>query len=391
VSPGRRIARADAVVRCWFGNQRVLNVNSKIGVMMADNSETRKPSGSQEQVRAAASSAVQSAAETAQRGTEAMQQTGRSSGETLRRGSEAGAQTMQHFGGLAGETMRRGSEGFAGAQQKLAQDAARQFEETIGKWSQMLQTSAQQWRTLMHVPNSAGGGVQELQRCVGGAVERVMQTNMQATQELFRLTNTAGFAELQQRFMREYLNALLEGSSNIVRAVRQSADQTLRPLEEHAARQHNGQEQSGRVADVMEREVRVANPDDTVQQVARMMRETDTGALPVGEGDRLVGMVTDRDVTVRLVAEGRDPARTKVREVMSPEVRYVFEDEDVGHVADNMAEQQVRRLPVMNRQKRLVGVVSLGDIAKGRRPELAGSALRGIAREGGQHTQTAAE
>jgi CBS domain-containing protein len=359
--------------------------------MMADNSETRKPSGSQEQVRAAASSAVQSAAETAQRGTEAMQQTGRSSGETLRRGSEAGAQTMQHFGGLAGETMRRGSEGFAGAQQKLAQDAARQFEETIGKWSQMLQTSAQQWRTLMHVPNSAGGGVQELQRCVGGAVERVMQTNMQATQELFRLTNTAGFAELQQRFMREYLNALLEGSSNIVRAVRQSADQTLRPLEEHAARQNNGQEQSGRVADVMEREVRVANPDDTVQQVARMMRETDTGALPVGEGDRLVGMVTDRDVTVRLVAEGRDPARTKVREVMSPEVRYVFEDEDVGHVADNMAEQQVRRLPVMNRQKRLVGVVSLGDIAKGRRPELAGSALRGIAREGGQHTQTAAE
>ena len=143
---------------------------------------------------------------------------------------------------------------------------------------------------------------------------------------------------------------------------------------------------SGRVADVMRRDVRIANPDDTVQQIAQVMREADTGALPVGEGDRLVGMVTDRDVAVGLVAEGRDPARTKVREVMSKEVRYVFEDEDLEHVADNMAEQQVRRLPVMNRQKRLVGIVSLGDIAKGRQSPLAGRALSGITRQGGQHT-----
>jgi CBS domain-containing protein len=128
-----------------------------------------------------------------------------------------------------------------------------------------------------------------------------------------------------------------------------------------------------------------------VQQAARAMRESDTGALPVGESDRLVGMVTDRDVTVRLVAEGGDPARTKVRDVMTPEVRYVFEDEDLEYVADNMAQQQVRRLPVMNRQKRLIGVVSLGNIAKGRRSQLAGRALQGIAREGGQHAQTAAE
>jgi CBS domain-containing protein len=102
-------------------------------------------------------------------------------------------------------------------------------------------------------------------------------------------------------------------------------------------------------------------------------------------------MITDRDVAVRLVAEGRDPAQTKVRDVMSPGVRYVYEDENIDRVAENMANQQVRRLPVMNRQKRLVGVVSIGDIAKGPRPGMAARALQGIAREGGQHTQTAAE
>ena len=103
-----------------------------------------------------------------------------------------------------------------------------------------------------------------------------------------------------------------------------------------------------------------------------------------------MGMLTDRDAAVRVVAEGRDPARTKVRDLMRPEVRYVFEDEDLEHVAENMAEQQVRRLPVMNRQKRLVGVVSVGDIARGRQPDLVGKALGGIAGSGGAHSEQAA-
>ena len=116
------------------------------------------------------------------------------------------------------------------------------------------------------------------------------------------------------------------------------------------------------------------------------MREEDTGVLPVGEGDRLIGMVTDRDVALRVAAEGKNPAQTKVREVMTPEVRYVFEDEDLGHVAENMAEQQLRRMPVVSRDKRLVGIVSLSDISRnGRPPHLAGEALRGITREGGMH------
>ena len=115
------------------------------------------------------------------------------------------------------------------------------------------------------------------------------------------------------------------------------------------------------------------------------------GVLPVGEGDRLVGMVTDRDVAVGVVAEGRDPAGTKVREIMTPEVRYVFEDEDLSHIADNMADQQVRRLPVVNRDKRLVGVLSLGDLAKTMGPQFAGRALAGISRQSRQHMRTAAE
>ncbi len=122
------------------------------------------------------------------------------------------------------------------------------------------------------------------------------------------------------------------------------------------------------------------------------MRDADTGVLPVGEGDRLVGIVTDRDVALRLVAEGKDPAHTKVREVMTQEVKYVYDDEDLGHVADNMAEQQVRRLPVVNRAKRVVGVVSLGDLARsGRVGEYAGRAMQGIARETGRPIPNAAE
>ena len=352
---------------------------------MAESPENKKSANMQEEFRAG-SGAAQAAKDTAQRGSEAMQQAGRASGEILQRGGEAGAQAMEHLGDATGETVRRGSESLAGAQRELVQDVAGQFEQTIGRWSETLQSSAQQLLILMQVPTAAGEGLQDLQRSVNATVESVVRTNLQATQQLFRLTNPAGLAELQQRFAREYLNALVEGTSSIVRTLRQSAEQTLHPLEEGAASSGQGRDWAGRVAEVMEREVRIANPEDSVQQVARIMCEADTGALPVGEGDRLVGMVTDRDLAVRLVAEGRDPARTKVREVMSPEVRYVFEDEALEHVAENMAEQQVRRLPVMNRQKRLVGVVSLGDIAKARQSPLPGRALSGIARQGGQHT-----
>jgi CBS domain-containing protein len=116
------------------------------------------------------------------------------------------------------------------------------------------------------------------------------------------------------------------------------------------------------------------------------MAELDAGVLPVGANDRLVGMLTDRDIAIRAVAEGKGPD-TKIRDVMTASVKYCFEDEDLDHVAKNMGEIQVRRLPVMNRDKRLVGVVSLGDIAfeAGRGP--SGKALEGVSRPGGRHDQ----
>jgi CBS domain-containing protein len=118
------------------------------------------------------------------------------------------------------------------------------------------------------------------------------------------------------------------------------------------------------VQEIMTRNVDLTNPNTSVCDVARTMRADNIGALPVGENDRLVGMVTDRDIVVRAVAEERAPGNTSVREVMSERVYYCFEDDDVEQAARVMAEHQVRRLPVLNRNKRLVGVVALADMAR---------------------------
>src|SRR5437763_16151268 len=117
-----------------------------------------------------------------------------------------------------------------------------------------------------------------------------------------------------------------------------------------------------KVRDVMTSSVEVASPDDTIEHAARKMAELDAGALPVGEKDKLVGMITDRDIAVRAVAKGLAPV-TPIRRVMSTDVKYCFDDEDVDQVVQNMGDVQIRRLPVVNRDKRLVGIVSLGDIA----------------------------
>ncbi|MBX5459447.1 MAG: CBS domain-containing protein [Steroidobacteraceae bacterium] len=142
-----------------------------------------------------------------------------------------------------------------------------------------------------------------------------------------------------------------------------------------------------KINELMTRQVEICSPNDTIQQAARTMAKIDAGVLPVGENDRLVGMITDRDIAVRAVAEGKSPTQCRVRDVMSSEVRYCFEDDDVIEVAENMSEQQIRRLPVVNRDKRLVGIISLADIARQHGPQQAGEALQGIARPGGLHTQ----
>ena len=142
-----------------------------------------------------------------------------------------------------------------------------------------------------------------------------------------------------------------------------------------------------KVSRAMTRDVRVASPDQTLREVARIMADLDAGVVPVGEDDRLVGMVSDRDIAIRGVAEGRGPDAT-VRDVMTPDVRYCFEDEDVQDVACIMAENQVRRLPVLNRDKRLIGIISLGDVAVMQGPDAASAALGGVSEPGGQHSQT---
>jgi CBS domain-containing protein len=132
-----------------------------------------------------------------------------------------------------------------------------------------------------------------------------------------------------------------------------------------------------KIAEVMTRDVRIVSPQQRLRDVARIMADIDAGAVPVGENDRLVGMITDRDIAIRAVAAGKGPD-TPVSEVMTEDLKYCFEEDEVVDVAENMAKLQVRRLPVLNRDKRLVGMVSLGDIAVATGPEPAGSAIEAI-------------
>lgn len=142
-----------------------------------------------------------------------------------------------------------------------------------------------------------------------------------------------------------------------------------------------------KVNECMTREVRIVDPAETLQDASRIMAEFDTGFLPVGEDDRLIGIVTDRDIAIRAVANGREPG-TRIREVMSDEVLYCFADDDCEEALANMAELQVRRLPVIDHDKRLVGIVSISDLAvNGESPEIA-ETIVDIARPSGLHSQS---
>lgn len=114
--------------------------------------------------------------------------------------------------------------------------------------------------------------------------------------------------------------------------------------------------------DLMSRDVKVVSPEMSIREAAKEMRDGDFGMLPVGEDDRMIGTISDRDIAIRAVAEGLD-ADTKVREVMSNGIAWAYEDDSVEHAAKIMSERQVRRLPVVDRDKRLVGIVALGDFA----------------------------
>ena len=138
-----------------------------------------------------------------------------------------------------------------------------------------------------------------------------------------------------------------------------------------------------KVGDVMTRGVELVSPEDTLKTAASIMKDVGAGAVLVGKDDRIVGVLTDRDIAIRAVAAGKTPA-TSVQAGMTPEVRYIFDDEDIADASQKMAHWQVRRLPVLNRSKRLVGIVSLGDLAlEARDPAQIGKAMAGIAQPGG--------
>lgn len=118
-----------------------------------------------------------------------------------------------------------------------------------------------------------------------------------------------------------------------------------------------------RVKEIMSKKVTWIGPDTSLRAAAKKMRDLDIGCLPVGENDRLVGMVTDRDIACRAVAIGRDPTKTTIGKVMSKGIVYCFDDQDVKDAAHLMEEKQIHRLPVLNRAKRMVGIVSVGDLA----------------------------
>lgn len=141
-----------------------------------------------------------------------------------------------------------------------------------------------------------------------------------------------------------------------------------------------------KVSDAMSHDVQMASPKQSIQDAARLMAKIDAGVLPVAENDRLVGVITDRDIAIRAVAEGKG-LTTKVRDVMTDEVLYCFDDQDLDEVAQNMADMKVRRMPVVNRDKRLVGIISLGDLARKEDAETTGQAISTISEPGGMHTQ----
>jgi CBS domain-containing protein len=141
-----------------------------------------------------------------------------------------------------------------------------------------------------------------------------------------------------------------------------------------------------KISEVMTRNVQTVRPDQPVQQAASFMLSADAGSIPVTDGDRLIGMITDRDIAVRGVAKGYGPD-TPVRELMTNDVVCAREDDDVDDVASKMSEAQVRRLPVIDRDERLCGIVSLGDLSRDADEDCASEALQGVSEPGGKHQQ----
>ena len=204
---------------------------------MADNNvQSSKPQNEQANAGRQGAEAVRAGAQAVQQGgqsgAEALRRTAEVTAEATRRGGEAGAQAAQRAGAAAGETVQRSAEAFADSQREFVQQAAERFQDVSQKVAEAAQANAENLRALMVLPNSAQGGLQDLQQSVTGLVEGVVRTNLRAAQQLFQLAHPGAYIELQQRFAREYLDALMQGTATFVRATRRTAEETLRPLEQ---------------------------------------------------------------------------------------------------------------------------------------------------------------
>ena len=133
------------------------------------------------------------------------------------------------------------------------------------------------------------------------------------------------------------------------------------------------------VKEIMTPNAEWVTPDTRLKDVATKMRDKNVGSLPVRESERLVGMITDRDVCCRGVAQGRDPAKATAREVMSKEVTYCFDDQDIADAAHIMEENKIRRLPVLDHNERMVGMLTLGDFTKGAPHALTNEVMKAVA------------
>ena len=141
-----------------------------------------------------------------------------------------------------------------------------------------------------------------------------------------------------------------------------------------------------KISDIMSRDVQVARPEDTLRDAAETMARIDAGSLPVCDGRRLLGIVTDRDIVVRGLAKGLG-ADSTITQVMTEGVEYCFDDDDLVEVSDKMAASQIRRIPVVDRDRNLVGIVSLGDVAREARPAESGDVLEEVSQPGGNNLQ----
>ena len=211
------------------------------------------------QPQAAFQAAAQHAADAAaRRGAEAVQQGSHATADALRqnaevgadvarRGAEAGSEAARRAGEVANDVARRGAQAVVESQRQIAQDAAERFEEVSRKMAEAAKGTTENVRRLMSLPNAAEGGLRDMQQGVTGLFEGVVQANLRAAQELFRLANPAPVVELQQRFAREYTDTLLRNGAALVRAVRRTADEALRPLEEQIRQQQQrgGQDNRG--------------------------------------------------------------------------------------------------------------------------------------------------